>query len=222
MFCKIVTTWSIHSSIHSQHIIISFRVLLFFCCLRERIKMTIITLQTAGEALSANAWVFGTCFLVFLLWCALTAVFIFGMVAGLFNAKWDAEVDEETGDTVSCTFRLTQTGEIALTACGLMMMWTGLLFTELRGAVVAGSVGHWYYHNDDRHPPLSWPSFFAAKCAFTKQFGSLCLGSLILFILQLIQMAIRAARESARRGDNQALQMICCMVTSTANAHISA
>ena len=173
--------------------------LLFFCCLRNRIKLTIITIRTAGEALSANPWVFLTCFGVFLVWCALSAIYISGMVVALFNAEWDVINDPEDPDTVlRCEYRLTPTGEAALGACVLMMMWTGLLFTELRGAVVAGSVGHWYYHSADQSPPLSYPSLSSTKWAFTSQFGSLCFGSLILFILQLIQMIIRSAREQVR------------------------
>ena len=189
----------------------AFYCLLFFCCLRERIKLTIITLKTAGEALSANPSVFATCFCVFLVWAALTAIFVFGMVVALFNAEWEEIRDPDSDEVIECVYRLTSLGEAALGACLLNCMWTSLLFTELRGAVVAGSVGHWYYHHGDRSPPLRWPSLTSAKWAFTTQFGSLCFGSLILFILQLIQMLIRMLREQANRGDNSGLKLLCCM-----------
>ena len=160
--------------------------LLILCCLRKRIEMTARTLTTAGEALSNTAPVFITCFVLFLIWVVLGAAMSVGMVVAFFNGEWEAIEDPEApGEVESCLYKLNTVGTATLSVCGFVFLWTSLLFTELRGFVVAGTIGHWYYHSQDASQPLDWPSLTAFKLAFTKSFGSMCLGSLILAIIQV-------------------------------------
>lgn len=185
--------------------------LLVLCCLRKRIEMTIRTLTTAGEALANTAAVFLTCFGVFLVWLVLATATGTGMVVALFNGEWSAVEDAE-GNVESCVYALDDTGSSTLAVCAFTFLWTSLLFTELRGFVVAGTIGHWYYHSTDASPPLKYPSLTACSLAFGKSFGSMCLGSLILAIIQVILFIIRAAREANRDSDNVGVKIVLCLL----------
>ena len=178
------------------------------CCCRARIALTIRTLRTAGEALTATSPVFITCLLLFVVWLALAAPLCAVMVVSIFNGDWSTVGDPVT----ACEYRLNNKGVAALALGGFMFVWSSLLFTEIRGFVVGGTIGHWYYHSNDATPPLNWPSLTASKHAFSKSFGSLCFGSLILALIQVVLFFIEMARNSARQSNNVGLKIVLCIV----------
>jgi hypothetical protein len=45
-----------------------------------------------------------------------------------------------------------------------------------------------------------------------KNFGSLCFGSLVLALLQLVRAVLDTARRSANQGDNVLLKVVMCLV----------
>ena len=68
-------------------------------------------------------------------------------------------------------WELDEIGGTALAGCSLLLLWTSLLFVELRAAAVAGAVGLWYHHSADAEPPR-WPATTSMVWAFTKSFGA--------------------------------------------------
>ena len=46
------------------------------------------------------------------------------------------------------------------------------------------------------------------RWTLTTQFGSLCFGSFVLSVVHVINQAVQAMRDGARRGDNLALKVV--------------
>lgn len=62
---------------------------------------------------------------------------------------------------------------------------------------IAGIYGTWYYLAGSDQGEPRWPAMGALKRALTYCFGSICEGSLIVTILQLIRAVVRALRQNA-------------------------
>ncbi|KAJ3004889.1 hypothetical protein HKX48_000994 [Thoreauomyces humboldtii] len=77
----------------------------------------------------------------------------------------------------------------------LMYFWTSAIFKNVEKVTVAGVVGEWYFQRPDTSlsADRTWKNFMAAV---TTSFGSICLGSLILSIIQTFQFASRMARRA--------------------------
>jgi hypothetical protein len=132
---------------------------LILWCIRNRIERTIMILQAAGEALSQNTGVFFTALSLFLLWLVVSAGLLLGVAFAVFNGEWQ----EPDGEAAECKYQLDTQGSLTMSSCLFVLLWTGLLYNEVRGCTVAGTVGHWYYHAADASPPLTWPSVVAAS-----------------------------------------------------------
>jgi hypothetical protein len=68
---------------------------------------------------------------------------------------------------------------------------------------IAGTVASWWFHSDHKGATAS-----ALKRAFTTSLGSICLGSLIVAILQALK---QMAREAQRSGDSLACIAVCIL-----------
>ncbi|TPX55986.1 hypothetical protein PhCBS80983_g04890 [Powellomyces hirtus] len=81
----------------------------------------------------------------------------------------------------------------AVTFFVLMYFWTSAIFKNVEKVTIAGVVGEWYFQRpeDSVSADRTWKYFVAAA---TTSFGSICLGSLILGVIQTLQFASRAAR----------------------------
>ena len=217
--------------------------LLVLCCLRRRIPQTIFLLQNAGRALSENLGVFVISAAIFLLYVIVMAALATGLIAALFNGAFELDDEVEAGEEAACVWELDEIGGTALAGCSFLLLWTSLLFVELRAAAVAGAVGLWYHHSADAEPPR-WPATTSMVWAFTKSFGaqqsqpdslaqktpavrrlsnsrlgwaagSLCAGSLILVLIQLLRIVVNAMRRSAHESNATALRKLLLCICAT-------
>jgi hypothetical protein len=63
-------------------------------------------------------------------------------------------------------------------------LWTTFVYDQLRLATVAGTIGSWYFHKDQRCAPLNgevpaFPTIFFLKRALTTSLGTLSIGALV-------------------------------------------
>lgn len=84
------------------------------------------------------------------------------------------------------------------------------VFKNIVHVVIAGVYGTWYYLDGSDQGAPRFPALGALKRALTYCFGSICFGSLLVAILQLIRQAIVIAKNNAfASGDNCAG---CCLL----------
>lgn len=84
----------------------------------------------------------------------------------------------------------------------LSYFWGSEVIRNIAGCAVSGIVAAWYFLYPGPNCPR-WPVFGALWRACTYSFGSICFGSLIVALLNCVQLAIRLVIESMKQsGDN--------------------
>ena len=147
-----------------------------------------------------------------LLYGGCIAVFIFVLSDG----SW------ETVDSHDCTWRISSTtmGMLAFTA--FAGLWSWELCFAIRFHVVSLTTGIWYFESaSDAHRDAAGSSALLSGSsaqrnpvctslglAFSKSFGSLCLGSLIITIAEMLK---RMARQARRNNGLAGVLVACCI-----------
>lgn len=65
-----------------------------------------------------------------------------GVVAGLFNGDWVQNAEEPEPE--NCYWMINQLGKSAASTNAIMLLWSGLLLSQIRCFLVAVTVGFWY------------------------------------------------------------------------------
>jgi hypothetical protein len=88
----------------------------------------------------------------------------------------------------------------------LSFYWGCQVFSNVCHVTTAGLAGRWYFSTQ-----LEAPVGTAFKHAWTYQFGSICLGSLLVAIIQALRKIVRIMQDQARDSDNEAGQILGCV-----------
>ncbi|CAE8713152.1 unnamed protein product [Polarella glacialis] len=85
----------------------------------------------------------------------------------------------------------------------LLLLWGGGIITNICHTVYCGLFGRWYFGHDDG--PMLLPSIQAATAT---SFGSICLGSLLVASVRVVQYLAREAEEQAKSQCNPVLGIL--------------
>lgn len=109
-------------------------------------------------------------------------------------------VNAEGSAIPCCVWAPSGWAKAYMSISGLVLLWTMLLFAEVRVFVVSGTIAQWYFQpagaNSNRGTTLR-----SLKHALGPSFGSLALGSAILTAVQIARQAMEQARQNARNGE---------------------
>ena len=159
----------------------------------SRIPFAAANMQTAVTAVRAN---FG---LTFFAYNAL-------LLSLGWSIWWSIAVASTTYVTSECSADGCEKDPNALVIFGFLVsyFWTVQVIKNTVHTTVAGTVGTWWFHPSEASSCCSkavWASFCRS---ITWSFGSICLGSLIVAIIQAIRETVHHAREN---GDSM---LMCC------------
>eukprot|EP00891_Asterochloris_glomerata_P002800 jgi/Astpho2/2800/e_gw1.00050.66.1_t len=114
-------------------------------------------------------------------------------------------VDEQGKTVPCCTWQLDSWVPPFMSVASTTLLWTIFLTFELRVFVISGTIAQWYFA-----PPglasTKGSTMLSIRHAFANHFGSLCLGSAILTV---VQMARQAAEQSRQQQGGQNILMYC-------------
>ncbi|KAJ3157916.1 hypothetical protein HDU89_000295 [Geranomyces variabilis] len=169
---------------------------------RKETEQTVHILQLSCDILRTNPGIFvvsialTTAYTVF----ALTWVLLFSR---LFLRGW-----KETDPTGIVHWHLAGGTGWAVAFFTLMYFWTSAIFKNVEKVTIAGVVSEWYFQRMEGSTTAdrTWKNFRAAT---STQFGSVCLGSLILGVVQTLQFFSRLARRVTGGGAMHRLFTAC-------------
>ena len=90
----------------------------------------------------------------------------------------------------------------------IMIVWAHFLSQEVRVANVGGTIGLHYFQQRINGENNASRSLQACKCAFTKNFGSLCFASFVLSVVSAIGYLVNKLREKADSDGNKCKRFI--------------
>ena len=185
------------------------------CCyafaVRNRIPFAAANLNAALSSIKANA---GVTLIVILLggcmfgWMILWTISLFGVI--------DVQVvcdDENNGlDNNQCSVEVQQGGWILPWV--FFLFWTQQVFKNLIHTTVAGLVGTWYFDPQEAKSFCSKALSMSLLRSLTYSFGSICLGSLLVAILQFLNWIVVSLRSEQNRNGNANIGvslLLCCL-----------
>ncbi|ANZ77759.1 BA75_05125T0 [Komagataella pastoris] len=150
---------------------------------------------------------------------SLVGIIVSGAFAALFSAtvvatymKWTPS--DENGN---CSFNEGSTSCSRSKVIGILVFvfFAGYYITEVIGNVIhvtiSGVYGSWYYLSRSDQGMPRFPALGAFKRAMTWSFGSICFGSLIVALLQLLKTVIQILKNDAlQNGDGWQAAILCC------------
>ena len=201
--------------------------LCYYISLKRYMPFAVANLRTALAAIRANQG------LLLVAWCngmaaiLLIIVWLFAFLGVLYyvaahNAQVPCEEGQGDYDNQPNDGLCDAQPNIALYGVFLLSLyWSHQVFQNVLHVVTAGTVGTWWFNADGHSNNGSMTSFccvcnFRDVCdslyrALTYSFGSICLGSLLAAILQLLESTLHSARQN-RRGSTLVLCILECLV----------
>ncbi|KAG3113538.1 hypothetical protein PI124_g6820 [Phytophthora idaei] len=179
--------------------LIALLTILYVCCIRKRIKFAAAHLKVAGNAifrLPMTLLVALTMVGVQIGWAVL---WVLGSLGIMFHQDYIKL--ENTCTTESCDLKY-KTGAIVGVLCGMLLIyfWATFVLRNIIGVTTAGTVAAW--KNSANTPFITMGAWLRAV---TLNLGSICLGSLIVAILETIVWILRILAWLAGRSGN------CCL-----------
>lgn len=162
----------------------------YFYCIYSRIPFAAANVATAVTAIRSNC---GILFLVFLMAIKLTLWLIIWLLAvmGVYYRQYHCSDDSEV-----CTSNMSA-AQISLFL--LSFYWTNQVLANIIHVTVAGVLGTWWFSPTEASSCCS-KSITDSFCrSVTYSFGSICLGSLVVAIIQLMKHLVNQLRNN-RRG----------------------
>jgi hypothetical protein len=101
----------------------------------------------------------------------------------------------------------TAAGYVLYVAFLFSFYWTSEVIRNSGHTTISGTFATWYFQIQNMP---SNPTLKAAKRALTISFGSICLGSLIVALIQTVRAILRSIARA--RGENIAVQIIVCLI----------
>jgi hypothetical protein len=160
----------------------------------SRIPFAAANLVTASTAIQANMGV---------------TVFAFGAIVlnGLWMVFWSVSAYSTLFVLGGCDIDGTCTNEIPAVYSFLFLLslyWTAQVIKNVVHVTVAGTVGTWWWAPLEANSCCSSAVTDSHKRAISYSFGSICLGSLLVAIIQ----TLKSLAESARQNDDGILRCI--------------
>ncbi|AET40201.1 Pns1p Ecym_5452 [Eremothecium cymbalariae DBVPG len=188
-----------------------------FWSMRSRIPLSVAILKTVMSVMKKypQTWI-----------VSLLGTIVAGAFSVLFSAvivatyiKYDPESNNE-----GCNVSGGGCSRGKLIGMLVLVFFCGFYISEvIRNVIhctVSGIYGSWYYFGKSDQGMPRWPAFGAFKRAMTTSFGSICFGSLIVSLIQLVRQLINMIRSGlvsglADSGWSQCLWMIADMIIGT-------
>lgn len=195
---------------------VSFLALIF---MYKQLGVTVSLFQLATSVLLDNwalFWVAIVSSSAFLLFASLW-VFLFGSLFLLGNTI----IDPATGFSA---WTVDPTSYIAMSFYLFMFLWTSAVVYNAQVFVISGVTCQWFFHRNDlgrsRHNPVKE----AAKRALSTSFGSICLASLILAVVQFLRWVLYRLLRPRSNGELDWFSRVvlnCANFLETIVAHMS-
>mmetsp|Transcript_3074 Transcript_3074/g.4659 ORF Transcript_3074/g.4659 Transcript_3074/m.4659 type:complete len:528 (+) Transcript_3074:73-1656(+) len=183
----------------------------------RRIPFASANVTTAMAALKENKGLFALNF--FVVFTATGWLLLWGFAIAqvtMQEKKWIYECHIDTGDDTfsqedNC--QVSTRGKIILFAFLLSLYWTSQVIKNCFHTTVAGVIGTWWFT-----PEADRPKGFCNTTIYNSwlrstiySFGSICLGSLLVAVLQVLQVIVSLAR-SDDRNSNGANSILWCLL----------
>jgi len=187
--------------------------MLFCCC--SRIRIAVAVCKTAGQFVSH------TCGIVLVpiiqtivnlgMWAVCLVALLYLISAATFTYT--------SGDVFTSINDLTDTALIQFYVFVFGTLWCNAFIQAAGIFVVASACCIWYYSHGPNQDETNYPIFRSYKMVFRYHFGSLAFGSLILAIVQFLQLLVEAVKkqaESSGVGNNKCFEYVinclrCCL-----------
>jgi hypothetical protein len=176
---------------------------------RKRIPFASATLNCGIHALRENKGVFLSAFFVQLVMILWTVLWIFSLLNVTGYHVTCEEFDNQ------CSSEIDYPQYILLWI--LFLLWEGQVMLNVVNSISAGVTASWYFSSQDCAPSCCSKAVLGSLYrSLTSTFGSICFGSLLVALIQLMHMIVRNAREDShgrRRRSVNGGQMLflCCL-----------
>lgn len=183
----------------------------------RRIPFAAANVTTAMTALKENKGLFALNYFVVVIATGWLILWGFSMAQVMIQErKWIYECHIDNGDDTlskedNC--QVSTQGKIILLAFLLSFYWTSQVIKNCFHTTVAGVVGTWWFT-----PEVDRPKGFCNTTIYNSwlrstiySFGSICLGSLLVAVLQVLQVIVSSARSGSRDG-NGANSIVWCLL----------
>lgn len=165
----------------------------FYWCMRSRIPLSVAILKTVIDAMKKCPQTYFISLLGSLVGGAFAMLFSVVIVATYM--KFDPK-SNNTGCSVdggSCS-NATKIGLLfAVFFCGY---YISEVIRNVIHCTVSGVFGSWYYMSKSDQGMPRWPALGSFRRAMTYSFGSICFGSLIVSIIELVRQMVSLVRQS--------------------------
>ncbi|CAB9508728.1 Protein PNS1 [Seminavis robusta] len=173
----------------------------YACSVWSRIPFAKANLKVATTSIRSNLGVVGVGFglvAVFVVWVCLWML----SFAGIYMHT--RKCDSTTGECDDGAM-----GQITGIVYLLSFYWTVQVIKNILVVTVAGTVGTWWFAPDEANAFCSVAITDSLSRASTYSFGSICLGSLLMAIIQVLNHMIHNARRNQR--DSMLLAVLECL-----------
>ncbi|EPS37392.1 hypothetical protein H072_8880 [Dactylellina haptotyla CBS 200.50] len=190
-----------------------FAVFYAFCfwTWRSRIPFTVVMLQLVIDIAKKYGHVFfvsllgGLVALAFSAWFSVTLVGIY--------VRWTPNSSNPACKTEGGCSDAKVYGLVAFSV--FAAFWTSEIIKNVMHVTVSGVYGGWYFSagGSSANSPPSHPTAGAFRRAMTYSFGSICFGSLIVSIIQMLRQASSIARNDAAQSGDIIQYVLFCIAS---------
>ncbi|KAF1318631.1 Pns1-like protein, partial [Globisporangium splendens] len=175
-------------------------VLLYVCCIRQRIAFASANLQVACKAVLNHPMTLLIAVAFTVLQIAWALVWIIATYAAITHGEY---VGQGEGYGAGKKFGI-------LTGMVLIFFWATFVLRNIVMVATAGTVSSWWHHAAQDRVPLTTAR--ALGRALTLSFGSICFGSLIVSIVQTIRFVLSSIQHAlSRSGNSVAACLVGCI-----------
>lgn len=189
-------------------------LILTLCCC-SRLRLAVAVCKAAGQFIvgvctSMLVPIFQTLFTL-ALWGGCLVVMVFLVSTAQFTVL-------NSSDYFTSVKTYSDPGLINLYIFIFSTLWSNALIGAIGIFVIASACCMWYYAQGSAGEPLDFPILRSYKMAFRYHFGSLAFGSLILAIVQFLELMVEAFKRQAEStgGENKCTKTLinciqCCL-----------
>lgn len=146
--------------------------------------------------------------------------FISAFVTFIYVGLWTYSLCLVTGVTIKVNEENPDESHIEMSRPGWVLPWVLCLFWTMQVShftvhtITAGLVGTWYFDPTEASGYCSKALMGSMKRALSYSFGSICLGSVLVAIIQFLDWLVQSLRQQrAENGDRDCTQtfILCCL-----------
>jgi len=175
----------------------------YACAVWRRIPFAAANLKAALQAVKANYGIVLIAYFLVALSVIYSALIILDVIAvyGRFSQCDDGDCE------------VTDSGNIILILLLLGLFWTQQVIKNTIHVSTAGTVGEWWFDATNAASFCGRAILDSFYRATTYSFGSICLGSLLVALIQTLRQIVYQARHNSRDGDNILLCIAECILS---------